>query len=146
LNFWDTSALITLYLPEYQTAVIQDFFKSCEKGKNSVWTLTLVEFVSTLCRLKRETKLAATTFDQVHREIIEFLKTANQVEDVERVKERACRLLHVHPLKAADALQLAAALCACLERPQGQTFVTLDSRLASSASREGFSIYPPHFA
>jgi len=42
----------------------------------------------------------------------------------------------VHPLRAADALQLAAALVACDERPDVLAFVTLDDRIAEAASTE----------
>jgi hypothetical protein len=60
--------------------------------------------------------------------------------DFESVRERAGRLLAVHPLSAADALQLAAALVAVDERPRGFGFVTLDDRLAAAAVREGFAL------
>ena len=59
-----------------------------------------------------------------------------------RVRERAGRLLATHPLRAADALQLAAALVWCDEAPQGETFVCLDERLSAAARREGFAVLP----
>jgi len=51
------------------------------------------------------------------------------------------RLLRIHPLRAADALQLAAALTAA-ENPGALAFVSLDDRLSDAARREGFSILP----
>jgi uncharacterized protein len=45
-------------------------------------------------------------------------------------------------MRAADALQLAAALVWCDEQPQGEVFVTLDERLADTARREGFTTLP----
>lgn len=51
-------------------------------------------------------------------------------------------LLELHPLRAADALHLAAALLAVEERPQGLGFVTFDLRLADAAEREGFAVLP----
>ena len=56
------------------------------------------------------------------------------------VREQAMRLLRVHPLRAADALQLAAALVAAGFQPDGLPFVTLDSRQADAAEREGFTV------
>jgi predicted nucleic acid-binding protein len=47
-----------------------------------------------------------------------------------------------HPLRAADALQLAAALIWCEEQPHGETFVSLDDRLRGAASKEGFTLAP----
>lgn len=60
----------------------------------------------------------------------------------EAIRARADRLLAVHPLRAADALQLAALLAASEERPADLPFVTLDDRLAEAARKEGFSILP----
>jgi predicted nucleic acid-binding protein len=58
------------------------------------------------------------------------------------VDRRARRLLAAHPLRAAAALQLAAALVACDERSDVPPFVTLDDRLAEAARREGFVVLP----
>jgi hypothetical protein len=49
-------------------------------------------------------------------------------------------MLRVHPLRTADALQLAAAWLAAERRPPTMTFVTLDARLAEAARKEGFPV------
>ena len=54
----------------------------------------------------------------------------------------AQRLLRLHPLRAADALQLAAAVVASEHEPRSLDFVCLDERLAAAASREGFRPTP----
>ena len=61
------------------------------------------------------------------------------VDDLAHADRRARRLLALHDLRAADALQLAAALVACDEQPTLLPFVTLDRRLADAARREGYS-------
>ncbi len=66
-----------------------------------------------------------------------------EVGALEPVSNRADRLLAVHSLRAADALQLAAALILCQDRPKGWDFVTTDSRLARAASAEGFRALAP---
>jgi prevent-host-death family protein len=48
------------------------------------------------------------------------------------------RFLRVHPLRAADALQLAAAFVAAEGRPSSLEVVTLDGRLGADARKEGF--------
>ena len=54
----------------------------------------------------------------------------------EDVAATALRLLAVHPLRAGDALQLAAALVwAQASRPGGREFVFLDDRLRTAATR-----------
>jgi uncharacterized protein len=56
------------------------------------------------------------------------------------------RFLRVHPLRAADALQLAAAFVAAERRPSSLDIVTLDDQLAAAARKEGFvvlEVLPP---
>ena len=56
------------------------------------------------------------------------------------VREAAVRFLRVHPLRAADALQLAAAFIAAERRPSSLEVVTLDDRVAAAARKEGFAL------
>ena len=58
------------------------------------------------------------------------------------LRERASRLVAVHPLRAADAFQLAAALASSELTPRGDGFVTLDDRLRTAARAEGFTVRP----
>ena len=48
--------------------------------------------------------------------------------------------MDTHPLRAADALQLGAALVVAENRTAPLTFVTFDRRLAEAAEREGFEV------
>ena len=73
---------------------------------------------------------------------ITALLAADTVAPTDDLRRRAGRLLSVHPLRAADALQLAAALIWCEEQPHGEVFVTLDVRLGEAAAAEGFVIHP----
>lgn len=61
-----------------------------------------------------------------------------EVQPGDAIREQALRLLRVHPLRAADALQLAAAL-EWAGTPTRAAFMTFDERLRSAAHREGFS-------
>ena len=63
-----------------------------------------------------------------------------QIDPSDEIRESARRLLRVHPLRAADALQLAAALVAAERRPSTLAFVTCDGRLHDAAAKEGFLI------
>ena len=64
------------------------------------------------------------------------------VVPTEPVRQRAYRAHSVHALRAADALQLAAALAWCEDKPAGERLVTLDERLRTAAKREGFLTVP----
>ena len=63
-----------------------------------------------------------------------------EVEPTEAVRSRALRLLRVHPLRAADSLQLAAALVATGENPAAFAMVTSDEWLREAALKEGFVV------
>jgi predicted nucleic acid-binding protein len=69
-----------------------------------------------------------------------FVATWQEVQPSEPLRDAARRLLRVHELRAADALQLAAAGAASEGRPMTLAFVCLDERLGSAAEREGFPV------
>ena len=94
----------------------------------------------TVARLERDGAVDAAA---VH-EAFDRLKTLSDgwhdVEPGEAIREAAVRFLRVHPLRAADALQLAAAFIAAERRPSSLAVLTLDDRLAAAASKEGFRL------
>lgn len=63
-----------------------------------------------------------------------------EVVPAERVRDLAQGLVESHPLRAAEAMQLAAALVWSAESPRGRPFVSLDQRLAAAAAAEGFEV------
>ena len=63
-----------------------------------------------------------------------------EIRPLERVRRRALRLLRVHALRGADAVQLAAALMASAEEPATLDIVSSDARLSIAAQREGFLV------
>jgi hypothetical protein len=52
----------------------------------------------------------------------------------------AVTLVKKHPLRAADSLQLAAALVWCQRRTAARTFISGDLRLCEAAALEGFTV------
>lgn len=63
-----------------------------------------------------------------------------EAETSDLLREWAVRLVRVHPLRAAAAMQLAAAIVAAEMRPSGLEFVTAERRLAEATAREGFLV------
>jgi hypothetical protein len=90
--------------------------------------------------LRRENSLTEDHARAAELRAEEFASGSYIVADVDSVKALATRLLRVHALRAADALQLGAALVWAGGRPEGKTLHTLDERLAVAARREGFSV------
>jgi hypothetical protein len=105
-----------------------------------LWTLTPVEVVSALRRLVRGNALDERVARAAEARLDELVRACHLVIDVEPVKTLASRLLRLHPLRAFDALQLAAALHWTEGQPQGRTLHTLDVRLGLAAEREGFLV------
>jgi len=65
-----------------------------------------------------------------------------EIQPMPRARKSAIRILRVHPLRAADALQLAAAIAAAEDNPATLPFVTFDDRLGQAAARDGFVVVP----
>ncbi len=140
MKFWDASAVIPLCLKGPQTPVMKKIAQ--EDGSLVVWWGTPAECYSAIARLRREGILDATTEGQARR-VLTLLKEAwTEVEAGHNLRETVWRVLSLHPLHAADSLQLAAALIWTQGRPVGQHFVCLDHRLRKAAQREGFEVLP----
>jgi predicted nucleic acid-binding protein len=140
MRFWDSSALVPLVVQQPVSPEVEQWI--AEDAAVVAWTLTPIELVSAVRRLLREGALderAAREAEEVARELV---TRAHVVSDVERVKVIATRLLRVHALRAADALQLGAALAWSDGHAEGLTLHTFDQRLAEAASREGFRVRP----
>jgi predicted nucleic acid-binding protein len=105
-----------------------------------VWMLTGVELLSVLGRLGRVTPDLADLLPGVRLDAMDLFKVWASVTHVEGVRRRAERLVGVHPLSAADAMQLGAALLASGDRPETLPIVTLDRTLARAAQLEGFRV------
>jgi hypothetical protein len=67
---------------------------------------------------------------------------AVEIQPGDELRAAAIRLLAVHPLRAADAMQLASALMWAGERPARSGFVSFDTRLREAAAHEGFLVLP----
>jgi predicted nucleic acid-binding protein len=105
-----------------------------------VWWATEVECVSALARLEREGALGDTAVTGALECLDLLAESWNEVQPVAMVRGTARRLVRVHTLRAADALQLAAAVIAAEGQPASLEIVTLDEQLASAARREGFTV------
>ncbi len=140
MRFWDSSALVPLVLRQRASAGVERWL--AEDPSLVTWTLSSVEVVSALRRLVREGGLAESAAHTAEEILGELVRATHVVADVERVKSSSLRLLRLHALRAADALQLAAALVWADGAPGGRTLHTFDRRLGQAALREGFRVVP----
>lgn len=140
MRFWDASAVVPLLVPEVQSS---ECSKELAKDRGViVWALTPVEVLSAIHRKNREGRLTDSAVKQARRRLDALRASWSDIRDVGLVATRAERLLAVHALRAADTLQLAAALVACDETPARLSFVCLDANLRATATREGFAVLP----
>jgi predicted nucleic acid-binding protein len=138
LKFWDSSALVPLFVPESESKSIMEILKADQVVM--VWALTPVEILSALGRKFREGAIDRNTLSQAKSRLKGFERAWMEVKQLDLVRDRAERLLAVHSLRAGDSLQLAAALVGFSEQTEGVNFVTLDRNLAGAAEREGFTV------
>jgi uncharacterized protein len=139
LRFWDSSAIVPLIVAESTTDGMQAI--AGEDPAMCVWWGTEIECVSALARLEREEAFAEPPMIAALERLDSLAEAWNEVQPVAAVRGAARRLLRVHPLRAADALQLAAAVVAAEGVPASLDVVTLDERLAAAARREGFVVH-----
>jgi uncharacterized protein len=99
-----------------------------------------VECVSALARLERVAALDVRAASIALERLTQVVDGWHEVEPADIVRENAIRFLQVHPLRAVDALQLAAAFVAAERRPPSLQIITLDERLADAARKEGFAL------
>jgi hypothetical protein len=141
VRFWDTSALVPILLAEPRSPTVSRLLD--EDPGITVWWATEVECASAVGRAERQSILDPDGAQLAFERLAALVGSWHEVSPTERRKKAACRLVRVHELRAADALQLAAAGDASETNPAGLPFVTLDSRLADAARREGFSVLVP---
>ncbi len=134
MKFWDTSAVVPLLLTEAYTSRVRERLLSDPVATYS-W-LTPTEMTSALARREREGVLSHAEVAEIEQRAERLFASWAQVELSERVRRTARRLLHTHPLRGADALQLASAVEVATESGVVE-FMTLDQRLNDAAWREG---------
>lgn len=140
MKFWDSSAIVPLVVNDAATPGVSALFRQ-DPGQ-IVWCLTEVEIHSALARRDRDGSLEKENGATARESLVELARSWEEVVVLDAVRSRAIRLLRAHPLRAADALQLAAALVVSEERPESLSFVSLDDRLSDAARKEGFPVLP----
>ncbi len=141
MRFWDSSAILPLFVQETHSAALEDLV--AHDPTMIVWWATHVECGSAVHRLRREGAFAPAEAAELLTRLAAAMGAAETVQPGNELSDAALRLLATHPLRAADALQLAAALVWARGRPGGRHFVCLDERLSTAALLEGFTVLPP---
>ncbi|MBT9561006.1 MAG: type II toxin-antitoxin system VapC family toxin [Myxococcales bacterium] len=140
MKFWDASAIVPLLVTQGHTDTLRAVFAS--DVAMVVWWGTRVEVVSALSRLAREGSLSSIGLRDAIRGLSALASHWTEVQASVLVRDRAEELLRHHPLRAGDALQLAAALVVSTGGSSMPDLVCCDDRLTQVAIIEGFDVLP----
>jgi len=133
--FWDTSALVPLCVRQTSTPRAVTLYKSCDAV---VWWTTPVEIASALARLMRMKQLDSSDWTKARKLAAALAEVWSVIQPSDAVRAKGIQLVDRYDLRAADALQLAAALEWCEDAPQDRIFLTADQKLRQAAMLSGF--------
>lgn len=136
--FWDTSAIVPLCCFQSSTVAaptVRRRFKI-----SIVWWATTVEVHSSVDRLLREGVLRPDEAQKALQDWEKLYERAGRIMPDDELLSMAVSMPGKYNLRAADALQLAAALVWCNERPVNRPFVCADKRLSAAAIDAGFDV------
>jgi uncharacterized protein len=138
MKFWDASAIIPLLADEPTREGLLTVLE--DDPQIVAWWGTSVEIASALARRERENLISAAEIEAALMAMHALADGWHEILPSDAVRRTAERLLRAHPLRAADSLQLAAALIAADHDPTTLDLVCLDTRLMLAARREGFKV------
>lgn len=138
MKFWDSSAIVPLVTDEPRRGPLLSLLE--QDPIMAIWWATPVEVTSAVARREREGALDLRAATLVLQKLRTLDGAWQQVLPGDALRNTAQRLLRVHPLCAADSLQLAAALTVADGDPGALEFVSLDQRLADAARKEGLNV------
>ena len=135
--FWDTSAIIPICVPGQSASAAR---RILSQQAVVVWWTARVEVRSTLDRLRKEAAISPRDYDASRNRLEALLASWREIQPSEPLRELACIQLERFSIRAADALQLGAALIWCSQKPRGRLFVCNDTRLGDAARHAGFTV------
>ena len=138
MKFWDSSAILPLLVREAASDRVRHIVS--EDEDMLVWWGTPVECTSAVARRERDETMDSETVALALERLRILVPSWTEVQPSERVRSTAQRALRVHALRAADALQLAAAIVVAGDDRATLEVVCLDQRLTIAARREGFQV------
>lgn len=137
LAFWDSSALVPICVHQRSSARARLLLRTFAPV---VWWATTAEVHGAIWRLHRTQEITDADRQKAVARLRVLSLGWREISPDEHVRDLAMESLDKHPLRAADALQLAAALIWCQQRPASRSFLTADLRLAEAARSTGFSV------
>ena len=138
MNFWDSSCVLPLITCEESSDEALSALKA--DSVMILWWATPIECVSALSRKEREGVITERDVNESIKKLKIIEANNILVEPSSHLRRLSERLLRLHDLRAADALQLAAANIIIEQGMQTVKFISNDKRLLVAASKEGFDV------
>jgi predicted nucleic acid-binding protein len=133
--FWDSSALVPLCVRQGITPRAIALYKL---HNAAIWWGTPVEIASALARLVRMRHLDTSAWAKARKLAKRLADSWSVIQPSDTLRTTATQLVDRYDLRAAESLQLAAALEWCEGAPQGRVFLTIDQKLKDAALLSGF--------
>jgi predicted nucleic acid-binding protein len=141
MRFWDPSALVPVIVGEPTAAAVRSLLES--DPRVAVAWHSEVECASAVARLERTGVITAAIADECYLRLDALRSEWTPTAPTESIRRGSVRLLRLHDLRAADALQLASAIETSEGHPGSLEFVSLNDRLVAAARLEGFPVVVP---
>jgi predicted nucleic acid-binding protein len=139
MRFFDSSALAKRYIRAEGTSDVNRWLRD---SRSATCRLTEAELSSAFARRVREGTMSTAARVAALGRLHDDLRRIHVVELAPVVVTRVHALLTRYALRAADSLQLAAALCLAEGLGRPIDFVVYDERLADAARAEQLRVLP----
>ncbi len=133
--FWDSSARLPLSVHQGITRramALQQVYEMV------VWWSAPMEIASALARLGRMKQLTPVELARARQLAYDLADSWSVIQPSDALCTEAAQLVNRYDLRAADALQLAAALVWCQHVPTGRVLLAADEKLRDAALLCGF--------
>jgi predicted nucleic acid-binding protein len=138
ISFWDTSAIVPLCYHQQSSLTASRLVR--QYPRIVIWWGTPIETRSAFWRLHREGEITETLLQYAIKRLRALRGSWSEILPTEQVRDLAESVLDGYSLHTGDALQLAAALVWCSEKPRSRAFVCFDEKLALAAEKAGFQV------
>ena len=103
-----------------------------------VWWATPVEIASAIARLLRMQHIDSSDCANARKLASKLAESWSMIRPSDSLRTKATQLVERYDLRAADSLQLAAAMAWCEDAPRDRVFLAIDQKLREAALLAGF--------
>lgn len=135
--YLDTSALVKLYVPEPDSALIQQSVDAAELSSTS--RIAYVEARAAFARKRRERAVTPRDYQTIVQDFADDWETFFIVDVSDALTKRAAQLAERFALRGYDAIHLASAVIVGEQGNQPVRFACFDEKLSRAARRQGLT-------